>query len=485
MSHTVSFAQLSLNYIEGRWLGEAASARPVIDPATGETLCLQAMAAPADVDLAVRAACKVHRSGALSEQRPVERARTLHKMAVFISAHQEEIAATVTLEQGKPLWESRLEVAGAARFVEYYANLAESLEGRSIPLGGDYVDFTEMEPRGVTAHIIPWNYPFEMTARSLAPALATGNPCVVKTPEMTPLSNLWYARAAEACGLPAGAVNIVCGLGAVAGAALASHPLINLLVFTGSVRTGISVAHAAAENVVPTVLELGGKSAAIVYPDADLNAFEANMRYGIFYNAGQTCSAMARVVVHESRVEELLERAGALARSLSVGPGIERTQEGLSMGALVCNDRRDAVVGMVSRAQAQGVRIIAGGSALSGPGAFMQPTVLCAAEPSLEIAQEEVFGPVLTVLSFKGDEEAVAIANGTRFGLVAGVFTRDIERAMRAARALRGGQVFINEWFAGGVETPFGGVGRSGFGREKGREGMMNYVQTKNIAIRL
>lgn len=480
-----SVAELSLNHIDGRWLGDAATARPVIDPASGEMLSRQAMADAAQIDLAVRAACRVHRAGALSTLRPVERARMLHGMAAFIGANQAEIALTLTLEQGKPLWESRIEVAGAVRFLEYYANLAESLEGRSIPLGGHYVDFTEVEPRGVTAHIIPWNYPFEMTARSLAPALASGNPCVVKTPEMTPLSNLWYARAAEACALPAGAVNIVCGLGSIAGAALASHPLVNLIVFTGSVKSGIAVAHAAAENVVPTILELGGKSAAIVYPDADLDAFETNMRYGIFYNAGQTCSAMSRVVVHESRVEELLERAANLARALSVGPGIERSEEGLNMGALASNERRDAVRDMVRRAQLQGAQVVAGGNALAGPGAFLQPTVIRALEAGCEIAQEEVFGPVLTVLSFKTDQQAVEIANGTRFGLVAGVFTRDLERALRTARALRGGQVFINEWFAGGVETPFGGVGQSGFGREKGQEGMMNYVQTKNIAIRL
>lgn len=485
MSAAACFAELSLNHIDGRWVGDAATARPVIDPATGVELSRQAMAGAAEVDLAVRAACRVHRSGALSALRPVERARMLHRMAAFIGANQAQIALTVTLEQGKPLWEARVEVAGAVRFLEYYANLAESLEGRSIPLGGEYVDFTEVEPRGVTAHIIPWNYPFEMTARSLAPALACGNPCVVKTPEMTPLSNLWYARAAEACALPAGAVNIVCGLGASAGAALASHPLVNLIVFTGSVKSGIAVAHAAAENVVPTILELGGKSAAIVYPDADLDAFETNMRYGIFYNAGQTCSAMSRVLVHESKVEELLERASALARALSVGPGVERAEEGLNMGALASGERRDAVLNMVSTARAENARIIAGGSALGGAGAFMQPTVIRATDPACQIAQEEVFGPVLTVLSFRTDQEAHEIANGTRFGLVAGVFTRDLERAMKTARALRGGQVFVNEWFAGGVETPFGGVGQSGFGREKGREGMMNYVQTKNIAIRL
>ncbi len=209
------------------------------------------------------------------------------------------------------------------------------------------------------------------------------------------------------------------------------------------------------------------------------------MRYGIFYNAGQTCSAMSRVIVHESRLDELLDRSVSLAASLQVGPGITQATEHLGIGALVSVDHRNCVAGMVDRAARDGARVVAGPGPLPGPGAFMEPTVVFAPDPSLEIAQEEVFGPVLTVLSFREDREAISIANGTRFGLVGGVYTADIERALTAARAMRGGQIYVNEWFAGGVETPFGGTGRSGMGREKGLEGMLNYVQTKNIAIRI
>ena len=347
------------------------------------------------------------------------------------------------------------------------------------------MDWTEYEPFGVSAQIIPWNYPVEMTARSLSAALATGNACVIKSPEMTPLTNAYLAKAAEAAGFPPGAVNVICGLGRDAGAALAGHRDVNQIVFTGSVPTGIAIATAAAQNVVPCVLELGGKSAAIVHDDADLDAFENDIRWGIYFNAGQVCSAMSRVIVHESRHDELVERAEKVAKSLSVGPGIERTEFGANMGSMVSDGQRDRALGMIPRAEEQGARIAAGGRKPNRPGAFLEPTVLSGVTPDMDIAQQEVFGPVLSVLSFREDAQAIKIANGTDYGLVAGVFTADLDRATRAARQLRAGQVFVNKWYAGGVETPFGGYGKSGYGREKGREALWNYVQTKNIAIRL
>ena len=318
-----------------------------------------------------------------------------------------------------------------------------------------------------------------MTARSLSAGLATGNACVVKTPELTPLTNAWFAHAAEAVGLPHGAVNILCGLGQDAGAALSAHRDVNQIVFTGSVPTGIAIATAAAANVVPCVLELGGKSAATVHADADLEAFENDIRWGIYFNTGQVCSAMSRVIVHESRHAEMLERAEAVARSLSVGPGIERSAFGANMGAMVSDGQRDRAVQMVATAQEQNAKLVAGGHALNRAGAFMEPTVL-SATPDMDIVREEVFGPVLSVMPFRNNAEAIEIANGTDYGLVAGVFTADLDRATTAARALRAGQVFVNEWYAGGVETPFGG-----YGREKGREALWNYVQTKNAAVRL
>ena len=473
------------NYIDGAFVDGGAGRVDVINPGTGEKLAEHALADEADVDRAVQSARRVHHSGVLSAMRPVERGRMVQAIGRYLLDHMDDIAPLLTLEQGKPLWEAQNEVRGAARYFEYYGNQAETLEGRSIPLGEGYFDFTHYEPFGVSAQIIPWNFPLEMSARSLSTGLATGNACVVKTPELTPISNYIYGHAAEAVGLPAGAVNILCGWGHQAGAALSAHPDVNQIVFTGSVKTGIAIATAAAQNVVPCVLELGGKSAAIVYDDADLEAFEGDIRKGIFTNAGQVCSAMSRVVVHESRHDELVERAVNVARSLSVGPGIERTEPGLTMGAMVSEAQRDRAASMVADAESQGARIATGGRKMNIPGAFLDPTILTNVTPDMSIAQDEVFGPVLSVIPFKDEAEAIQIANGTDYGLVGGVFTRDLDRATRAARQIRAGQIFVNDWFAGGVETPFGGYGKSGYGREKGREALLNYVQTKNVAIRV
>ena len=471
------------NYINGTFTEGGAGRIDVTNPATGAVIAEHSLADAADVDRAVQAARAVHNSGVLSDLRPVERGRMVRAMGQYLLDHIDELARLLTEEQGKPLWEAHIEVAGAARYFEYYGNQAETLEGRSIPLGRDYLDFTIHEPYGVSAQIIPWNYPVEMTARSLSAGLTTGNACVIKSPEMTPLTHYIFAHAAEAAGVPAGAVNILCGLGHEAGAALASHPDVNQIVFTGSVKTGMAIAGVAAQNIVPCVLELGGKSAAIVHEDADLDAFENDLRWGIFFNAGQVCSAMSRVIVHQSRHEELLQRAEKVATSLKVDEGLALPEAGMNMGAMVSLPQRDRAEALVSQAEKDGARLICGGRRLNREGAFLEPTVI-ACDADNDIAQTEVFGPVLSVMSFETDEEAISIANSTEYGLVAGVFTRDLDRATSAASQLRAGQVFVNEWFAGGVETPFGGYGKSGYGREKGREALWNYMQTKNIAIR-
>ncbi|MEM8758701.1 MAG: aldehyde dehydrogenase family protein [Pseudomonadota bacterium] len=473
------------NYVDGEWVTGGAGWLDVEDPATGAVIARQALADATDVDRAVRAAARLRDAGTLRDMRPVERGRMVQALGRYLTEHSAEIAEVLTREQGKPLWESLIEIDGAAAYFEYYGGQAATVEGRSVPLGAGYYDWTECEPLGVSAQIIPWNYPIEMAARSLAPALATGNACVVKTPELTPISSAWLVHAAEGVGWPAGAVNVLCGIGAEAGAALSAHPQVDQIVFTGSVPTGIAIATAAARNVVPCVLELGGKSAAIVHDDADLEAFESDIRWGIYFNAGQVCSAMSRVIVHESRADEVIARASSVARGLTVGPGIDAPEFGPTMGAMVSLPQRDRARAMVGRAVEAGGRIVVGGHAPNGPGAFFAPTVLADIRPDMEIAREEVFGPVLSILTFRAEAEAIAIANGTEYGLVAGVFTRDLDRATRAARALRAGQVFVNEWYAGGVETPFGGVGKSGYGREKGREALWNYVRTKNIAVRL
>ena len=339
------------NYVNGQFVDGGAGRLKVDNPATGETVAEQALANAEDVDQAVQAAKRCHESGQLSELRPVERGRMVRQMGEYLLAHRDEIAAVLTHESGKPLWESQTEIDGAARYFEYYGNQAETVEGRSIPLGSEYFDFTIYEPYGVSAHIIPWNYPIEMTARSLSAALATGNACVVKTPELDPLTNGYIAQAADAVGMPAGSVNILCGLGSEAGAALSAHPEVRQIVFTGSVETGKTIATAAASNVVPCVLELGGKSAAVVYPDADIDNLVANVRWGIFFNAGQVCSAMSRLVVHESIHDEVVDGIAALANRLSVGPGMEHPDFGDNMGPMISQKQRDRAAAMCEDGQ--------------------------------------------------------------------------------------------------------------------------------------
>jgi aldehyde dehydrogenase (NAD+) len=478
-------SELFRNWIDGAWVTGGGGTIAVDNPGTGEVYAEHALADAADVDRAVASARACVQGGALTDMRPIERGRLVQAMGAWIAARKGEIAEMLTHEQGKPLWQAMGEIERTALYFEYYGNQAALIEGRSIPLGAGYFDFTALEPYGVSAQIIPWNFPVEITARSVAAGLATGNACVVKTPELTPCACRYIALAAEAVGLPQGALQVFSGLGHVAGATLAAHPDINQVVFTGSVATGQKIAAAAAQTVVPCVLELGGKSAAIVHDDADLDSFENDIRSGIYGNAGQICSALSRVVVQDSIHDELVERIAGVAKSMSVGPGIERTEAGANMGPMVSIPQRDCAVDMVARAEAAGARVVTGGRKANLPGAYMEPTVLADVTPDMEIAQDEVFGPVVSVLRFSDEAQAIEIANGTQYGLVAGVFTRDLDRATRAARRLRAGQIFVNEWFAGGVETPFGGYGKSGYGREKGREALMNYVQTKNVAIRL
>lgn len=472
------------NYINGEWVEGGSGWLMVTAPGTGEDIAKIAMADTADINRAVAAAKACHESGALSDLRPVERSRMVRKMGDYLLDHTAEIAELLCLESGKPYWEAVIEVEGAARYFEYYGNQAETVEGRSIPLGADYLDYTIYEPFGVSAQIIPWNYPLEMTARSLSAALATANACVVKTPELDPMTASWFAHAAIAAGLPPGAVNILCGYGHEAGAALASHPDIGNVVFTGSVETGTKVAAAAAQNIKPAILELGGKSAAIVMPDADLDNLMDSIRWGIFFNAGQVCSAMSRLVAHKDVHDEIVERSVALAQSLSVGPGHERREFGPNMGAMISLGQRDRAEALCNAAVQEGAVVATGGHRLNQPGSFLAPTIICDATPDMQIAGTEVFGPVLTILKADSEATAIDITNSTEYGLVGGIFTADIDAAHRAARKIRAGQIFINEWYAGGVETPFGGYGKSGYGREKGREALWNYVQTKNIAYR-
>ena len=470
-----------LNYIDGEW-ADSPNRLDVANPGNGEPIASVALATIDDAQRALDAATRCAASGELTRQRPAERVRWLLRIADEIRAITEEGARILCLENGKRLSDARDEFVEAARYFEYYAGLADKLEGISVPLGDDYVDFTRYEPMGVSVQIVPWNFPVSICARSLAPALAAGNAVIVKSPELSPLGMCVLFEAIERAGLPRGAAQLLCGLGRDVGAHLAASEQTKQIVFTGSVATGRAILAAAARWATPSVMELGGKSAAVVFPDSDRAQLLASVKSGIFFNAGQVCSAMARLIVHRDIYDEVVADVAKLANSLTIGAG----EQDADHTPLISANQLERVVAMCQDAIAEGAQAVAGGARVShGAGFYMQPTVLAGVHPAMNIARDEVFGPVLAVIPFDTEDEAVAIANGTPYGLVAGVFTRDINRALRFARRLRAGQVFVNEWYAGGIETPFGGVGLSGFGREKGQEAIYSYVQTKNVAIRV
>jgi len=471
------------NYVDGEWV-EAGDGRliAVENPATGETIAHVPRGGGADIDRAVSAARTAFDGRVLRDMRPAQRGELMFAIARELESMREEIAITECLDTGRTPAAGQGEVTLTQRYLTYYGGMADKLEGRQIPLGPDYLDYTVHMPFGVSAQIVPWNGPLPVGARSIACALITGNTVVMKSPEDSPLSLFLFAEACEKAGVPKGALNIVCGYGAEAGAALAGNAGIDHIVFTGSVATGKSVLRAAAERVVPCIMELGGKSAGIVYADADIDRTVTAAARGIFHHAGQICSAASRLIVHRSIYAEVLAGLKADAERRSVGPGIEAHD----MGPLISSRQLAKVADLCRIGVAEGATLVTGGEQVGDRrGYFMKPTVFADVRPDMTIAREEFFGPVMAVIPFETPEEAVAIANGTDYGLAAGVFTRDLRLAHWTADRLVAGQVYINEWWAGGVETPFGGTKRSGYGREKGQEALLGYVQTKNIGIRL
>ena len=471
------------NYINGEWVDAEDGGRIEIEnPATGGIIAEVARAQKDDIDRAVAAARACFESRELYNMRPTNRGQLMFDIARHLTEMADEIALAECLDNGKPLAGGKNEAMAAARYFTYYGGLADKLEGRMIPLGADYVDYTIPTPFGVSAQIVPWNFPLQIAARSVACALATANTVVLKSPELSPLSTYFIGEACHRAGIPKGAVNILCGYGHDCGAALVSHPDIDHIVFTGSVATGQSILHAAAERVIPCVMELGGKSAGVLFKDADVDQAVNSTASGIFSHAGQVCSAQSRLIVPKALQNEIIEKLVAKANSLSIGPGID----GHDLTPVISASQADKIEGMCLAASQAGAEAVTGGRKHEGlPGHFIEPTVFSNVTSDMTIAREEVFGPVLSVLTYDDPEEAIALANGTNYGLCAGIYTKDLATAHWAADRLIAGQVFVNEWFAGGIETPFGGMKRSGYGREKGQEALLNYVQTKNVGIRI
>lgn len=456
----------------------------VIDPSTGEVTRHASRCGTSEVDQAVRSARRAFERG-WKRSLPRDRADVMRRLADLLRNERDSLARTETEDTGKPLKQAYADADLSARYFEFYADCIEALYGHTIPGSSDLLMYTLREPHGVTGHIVPWNYPLQIAARTVAPSLACGNCCVLKPAEESPSTARRLGQLALDAGFPEGALNVVPGLGEEAGAALAAHPGINHLSFTGSVEVGRSVAMAAGQNTIPVTLELGGKSPNIVFADARVEEALPVVVNSIIQNAGQTCSAGSRLLVeksiHEAIVDELAERF----KSVQIGPGLEDPD----LGPLISARQLERVKSYVDLGRRDAHLVTGGGVPKDknlSRGFFFSPTLFDQVPPEAAIGQDEIFGPVLSVTTFDGVEEATRLANATRYGLVAAVWTQDIGKAHWLAKEIEAGQIFVNTYGAGGtVEVPFGGYKHSGFGREKGFEALLGYTQTKAVVVRM
>ena len=482
--HTMTSVQQFELFIDGESVpAESGETIPIVDSATEETFATVAAGGETDIGRAVSAASDS--TTTWLEISPSERGQVLNRAAALIRENKKSLTELLTRENGKPISQACTEIEVGARYFEYYAGATDKIQGETIPLGCEYVDFTIREPLGVTGHIVPWNFPVSLFARSVAPSLAAGNAVVVKSAEQTPLTSVELGKLLFDAGVPAGTVNVVPGYGTDAGAALTAHPGISGIAFTGSVPTGKEVAASAARQLKQVHIEAGGKNPNVVFPDADLDdAIEGTLISIFTRNAGQVCSAGDRLLVHEDVHEEFVDRLVNQVNNLTIGPGLEDPD----MGALVSEEQYEKVRRYIEIGRQElGEPLVDGvpDDADETTGYFVGPTIFDDVNNDLRIAREEIFGPVLAVIPFTTEAEALEIANDSDYGLSAGIFTNDLKRAHRFARDVVAGQVYVNEWFAGGVETPFGGFRESGFGREKGLEALDQFTATKNICLNI
>jgi acyl-CoA reductase-like NAD-dependent aldehyde dehydrogenase len=470
-------------FIGGRFVPAAnGETLASLNPHDNSVIAEVAMAGPADVDRAVAAAKAAFPKW--SNLAAMERGRLLLKLADAIEANADKLARLESLDTGHPIRDTRnLDVPRTAATFRYFGGMADKFEGSVIPVEQGFLNYLTREPVGIVGQVVPWNFPLMFTSWKMAPALAAGNCVIMKPAELTPLSSLAIAELMAEVGFPEGVVNILPGLGHVAGQYIAEHPEISKVAFTGSTAVGRKVVQASSGNLKKVQLELGGKGANIVFGDANIDAVVQGSAFAIFHNQGQACIAGSRMIVHESIADEVLEKFAALSRTIKIGDPLDPSTE---MGPLTSRQHRDRVLSFVDVAREQGGRVLVGGKAPDiaalANGCYVEPTIV-EAKPEHRVSQEEVFGPFMTVTTFRTDEEALAIANGTEYGLGAGLWTRDLQRAHLVAREIRAGMVWINCYKRVSPASPFGGVGASGYGREMGFEAMREYTQPKSVWV--
>ncbi len=474
-------------FLNGKWIaGSSSEIFELKNPATGEVIGRVPRGTKDDIHEAVEIARKAFETPAWHDMEQTKRGKILMQMAGMIRQNFDEVSKLETLNQGKPIQESKADVAWTVRAFEYWGGAADKIQGETIPVTPNRLTYTLREPLGVTAHIIPWNYPLALAARSLAPALAAGNTVVAKPAELTPLTLLKVAEYAQKSGLPDGVFNVITGSGAVVGRALVSNPGIDGITFTGSTETGRQIMETAANNVTPVLLELGGKNPNIVFPDADLQKAVQMAKYAIFTNAGQMCWAGSRLFLHEEIYDKFLGELKKQTELIKIGPGLdEKTQ----LGPMVSKDQQQHVLAYIKSGLEDGAQLVTGGAVPDEPslrnGYFIKPTIFTDVKPDMKIACDEIFGPVLAVFKFNSAEEVIRSANDTRFGLYAGVWTNNLKVAQRLITQLQAGVVAVNDYLVAYPQTPFGGYKDSGIGYESGMQAVSHYTRIKSVTVNI
>ncbi len=471
--------------INNRWIAsQSGQTFATINPATGEEICQIAEADAADVDRAVSAARAAFEHGPWRKTPASERGRLLNRLADLIEAHADELARLESLDNGKPLSIARaVDVAATVSCYRYFAGWADKIQGRTIPVDGDYFCYTRHEPVGVVGQIIPWNFPMLMQAWKLAPALATGNTVVMKPAEQTPLTALRIGELIVEAGFPEGVVNLVPGYGPTAGAAIANHMDVDKVAFTGSTEVGHLVMEAAARsNLKRVTLELGGKSPNIVFADTDVDEAVEGAHFGLFFNHGQCCCAGSRVFVEQKIYDQFVEKSSHRAKNRTVGDPFDPKTE---QGPQVDEAQFDKVMGYIESGKSEGANMVCGGERVGDRGYFIQPTVFADVQDEMKIAREEIFGPVMSIIPFKSVDEVVERANRTTYGLAAAVWTRDIKKAHAIANNVRAGTVWVNCYNVLDPRAPFGGFKQSGIGRELGEYGLQQYTEVKTVISKM